>query len=66
MPGEVQLPAPPLADDDALALFADRAAAVEPGFALAGHRDLVGRICRQLDGMPLAIELAAARVKMLP
>ena len=66
VPGEVQLPVPPLADDDAVSLFADRAAAVDPNFALAEHHELVGQICRRLDGMPLAIELAAARVKMLP
>ena len=66
VPGEVQLPVPPLADDDAVSLFADRAAAVDPGFALGDHHELVAHVCRRLDGMPLAIELAAARVKMLP
>nr|WP_062340732.1 BTAD domain-containing putative transcriptional regulator [Herbidospora sakaeratensis] len=50
-------------------LFADRAAAVRPGFweaADAGELDAVIRICRALDGLPLAIELAAARVRTLP
>ncbi|GLX92179.1 BTAD domain-containing putative transcriptional regulator [Herbidospora sp. NBRC 101105] len=50
-------------------LFAERAAAVRPGFwesADPGELDAVIRICRALDGLPLAIELAAARVRTLP
>jgi len=66
VPGELQLPVPPLAEEDAVQLFADRATAVDPGFSLAEVRDVVGGICLRLDGMPLAIELAAARVRMLP
>ncbi|HEX2042878.1 MAG TPA: BTAD domain-containing putative transcriptional regulator [Acidimicrobiales bacterium] len=66
VPGEVQLPVPPLGDADAVALFADRAASVDPGFALGTDEEVVRGICRRLDGMPLAIELAAARVIMLP
>jgi non-specific serine/threonine protein kinase len=47
-------------------LFVERASAVAPGFALAEqHPDAVARICRHLDGMPLALELAAARVASL-
>ncbi len=51
---------------DALRLFADRAAAVQPGFMLAPANVIpVSAICRSLDGLPLAIELAAAWVRAL-
>jgi non-specific serine/threonine protein kinase len=52
---------------DAVELFAQRAAAAVPGFAVtAGNRAVVIRVCRRLDGIPLAIELAAVRLRALP
>jgi predicted ATPase/DNA-binding SARP family transcriptional activator len=62
--GEVVWVAPPLADDDAVTLFRERARAVQPGFDVDDEtRESVVGICRRLDGMPLAIELAAARTR---
>ncbi|CAA9566453.1 MAG: hypothetical protein AVDCRST_MAG73-4175 [uncultured Thermomicrobiales bacterium] len=79
--GEHRYPVPPLrlpdpdgddpvADPDQAAsvrLFAARARAVDPGFAMdEANAGIVAEICRRLDGLPLAIELAAARVAVLP
>ncbi|WP_055590962.1 BTAD domain-containing putative transcriptional regulator [Streptacidiphilus griseoplanus] len=59
-------PAAAVLDSPAVRLLADRAAAVRPGFRLdAAHAAEVLRICTALDGLPLAIELAAARLRAL-
>jgi predicted ATPase len=56
-----------LAGFDAVRLFVERAAAADPGFVLdAASGPVVAELCRRLDGLPLAIELAAARVRALP
>ena len=60
--GEHQYPVPPLRDEEAVDLFSELARAVQPGFEPDEH---VEEICRRLDGLPLAIELAAGRVKVL-
>jgi predicted ATPase/DNA-binding CsgD family transcriptional regulator len=55
-----------LGEYDAVRLFAERAAAVAPGFSIGpGNAASVARMCRALDGLPLAIELAAAWARVL-
>ena len=55
-----------IAASEAVRLFAERAAAVRPGFEICeDNAAIVADVCRRLDGIPLAIELAAARVKIL-
>lgn len=68
MPDLAQLPGPQeLAQFPSVALFVARARAVDPGFSLTGEiAPVVAEICVRLDGLPLAIELAAARTKVLP
>ncbi|MEW1720738.1 BTAD domain-containing putative transcriptional regulator [Streptomyces sp. NPDC093109] len=65
VPGEVVRPVGPLPPDPAHRLFAERARTVRPDFDPAGETEAVAEICRRLDGLPLAIELAAARLRML-
>jgi predicted ATPase/DNA-binding SARP family transcriptional activator len=56
-----------LAGYDAVRLFVERAASADPGFVLdAASGPVVAELCRRLDGLPLAIELAAARTRALP
>src|SRR5207247_289436 len=57
---------PPLAEDDALALFVERASLVRPWFSLdASSEELVRTMCSRLDRIPLALELAAAWLRTL-
>ncbi|MER6522499.1 BTAD domain-containing putative transcriptional regulator [Streptomyces sp. NPDC001553] len=65
VPGEVLRPVEPLPPDPAHRLFADRAAAAQPGFTPDDDPAAVAEICARLDGLPLAIELAAARLRLL-
>ena len=63
---EAQAPGVRRRHSDAVTLFADRAAAALPGFTLTDDNwPIVAQICRELEGLPLAIELAAARISSL-
>jgi len=75
--GEQEYPVRPLAmagpadgaagrDDASTRLFIDRARAVQPGWDPGTDASLVGEICASVDGLPLGIELAAARLSLLP
>jgi predicted ATPase/DNA-binding SARP family transcriptional activator len=65
--GEHEFPVPPLAEDEAAELFITRAQAANPRFELGEENAAaVAELCAKLDGLPLAIELAAARSKLLP
>jgi predicted ATPase len=78
--GEREFPVPPLdlptageltvedlAGNEAMQFFVERARASSPNFELTGgNASAVAEICRRLDGLPLALELAAARIKVLP
>ena len=64
--GEVSYHVPSLADSESTQLFLDRARAVNPNFhPTERNESSIAQICSRLDGIPLAIELAAARVKLL-
>ncbi|GGX72536.1 AfsR/SARP family transcriptional regulator [Streptomyces hiroshimensis] len=65
VPGEAVRPVEPLPDTVALRLLADRGAAARPGFRIEDDPEACAEICRRLDGLPLAIELAAARLRLL-
>jgi predicted ATPase len=64
--GDHELPIGPLSGADAMRLFTERARGVRPDLDLtATEAEALAEICRRLDGLPLAIELAAARVRLL-
>ncbi|MFF4300422.1 BTAD domain-containing putative transcriptional regulator [Streptomyces sp. NPDC001601] len=68
VPGELLRPVEPLPEPVALRLLAERGAAARPGFTVDADDETAAacaEICRRLDGLPLAIELAAARLRML-
>nr|WSX52145.1 AfsR/SARP family transcriptional regulator [Streptomyces sp. NBC_00974] len=65
VPGETLRPVEPLPDPVALRLLEDRGSAARAGFSVDDDRAAAVEICRRLDGMPLAIELAAARLRLL-
>ncbi|MFH8565246.1 AfsR/SARP family transcriptional regulator [Streptomyces sp. NPDC017988] len=65
VPGESLRPVEPLPEHVAVRLFAERGAAARPGFTVDDDPAAAAEICRRLDGLPLAIELAAARLRLL-
>ncbi|MDG4863859.1 NB-ARC domain-containing protein, partial [Streptomyces sp. T-3] len=67
VPAEHTLAVAPLERTDSVRLFTERAAAARPGFALTPeNEEQVTALCRRLDGIPLALELAAVRLRALP
>ncbi|MFF9847599.1 BTAD domain-containing putative transcriptional regulator [Streptomyces litmocidini] len=65
VPGETLRPLGPLPTGMALRLLGERGAAVRPGFRVEDDPVAAGEVVRRLDGLPLAIELAAARLRMM-
>jgi len=66
LPDQTQVTREALLDCESIQLFVDRAAAANPNFQLTDQNaSSVAQICRRLDGIPLALELAAARVRVL-
>jgi predicted ATPase/DNA-binding CsgD family transcriptional regulator len=65
VPGEVRWPLTSLAETEALKLFEARARLVLPGFDAAAQVATIARICDRLDRLPLAIEMASARLDMM-
>jgi predicted ATPase/DNA-binding winged helix-turn-helix (wHTH) protein len=64
--GEQEFPVTPLTQDSAMELFVQRARAARPSFAVTSDNEVAIReVCLRLDGLPLAIELAAARTRVL-
>jgi predicted ATPase/class 3 adenylate cyclase len=65
--GETTYHVPALAESEAASLFIDRASAAQPGFQASGDiAQAIASVCGRLDGIPLAIELAAARIRTFP
>jgi predicted ATPase/RsiW-degrading membrane proteinase PrsW (M82 family) len=63
--GEREYALSPLGSEDAFSLFVERARSADPGFVVSeASRSTIEWICRRLDGLPLAVELAAARTKL--
>ncbi|WP_327356933.1 BTAD domain-containing putative transcriptional regulator [Streptomyces sp. NBC_01304] len=65
VPGEIVRPVEPLPKDVALLLLGERGAAARPGFRIEDDAEACAEICVRLDGLPLAVELAAARLRAL-
>ncbi|MFC8538125.1 ATP-binding protein [Streptomyces sp. NPDC057249] len=65
-PGDERAPGACGVDSPAMTLFADRAEAASPGFRVTdANRHVVAQVCRRLDGLPLALEIAARRLRTL-